>query len=703
MNEQEKKTYLEKYKAAKEKGVPFFPDIIFKDTVISFLVFIALVALAFFVGAPLEDRANPNDTTYTPRPEWYFLFLFQMLKYFPGKLEVIGAIIIPSILIVLLLVLPFIDKSPLRHFRNRPFASVTALVIVAGIGLLTVLAVREPPPPQAALVVDQAAALYTQNCANCHGPNIEVPTSTDLHQIIASGNHEGMPGWGGDLSTDEIDALAGFILSPNGHIIYNQQCATCHEQMVQAVGNPAELQRVLEEGPEYEAHMELTVPNWSETLSAEEHNALLNFLAAPDGQRLFAVNCSGCHGQGVAFTGSQEDLRNLVSEGGQHLDMPAWSEKLSDEEIDILAAYVVDPETGSGGEQLFQQYCVACHGTRLPSASDSEQARQIISAGGAHITMPVWGDILTPEQLDALVEYTYAASKGGGPAAGLRLYAENCSGCHGLSGEGGPNPALAGDIIAPISSSEYLKTRNDATLRNIISQGQPDFGMSPFGDSNGGPLTDEQIDTIVAFIRAWEANPPVVLPAEVSVIPEPTWNSSQIFTLVCASCHGTRGEGGVGPALNTAQLRERYDDQALIEMITRGHEATPMIAWGEILSSDQISELAEYIQTLSLSTAGQSPPTSEASFLEDVYPILQEKCQACHNASTALGGWDASSHESVMTSGNNAPAVIPGDVVNSLLAQRIQGIGKLMPPAGSLPPAEIQAILDWIAAGAKND
>ena len=703
MNEQEKKIYLEKYKAEKEKGVPFFPNIIFKDTVVAFLVFIILIALAFFFGAPLEDRANPNDTTYTPRPEWYFLFLFQMLKYFPGKLEVIGAIIIPSILIVLLLGLPFIDRSPLRHFRNRPLASVSALVIVAAIGLLTVLAVREPPPPQAALVVDQAADLYTKNCANCHGPNIEVPTGTDLHQIIASGKHEGMPAWGGDLSTDEIDALAGFILSPDGHTIYNQQCATCHEQMVQAVGNPPELQLVLEKGPEYQPHIGLGVPDWSETLSPEERNALLNFLAAPDGQRLFAVNCSGCHGQGIAFTGTQEELRTLVSEGGQHLDMPAWKEKLSDDEINTLATYVVHPEPGSNGEQLFERYCVVCHGAMVPSASDVEQARRTINTGGVHVTMPVWGKILTSQQLDALVEYTFATSKGGGPAAGARLYTENCSGCHGLSGEGGPNPARQGDIIAPISSSEYLKTRNDATLRNIISQGQPDFGMSPFGDSNGGPLTDEQIDSIVAFIRSWETTPPVILPPEVGVIPEPTWNSSQIFTLVCASCHGTRGEGGIGPALNTVEFRDRYEDQALIEIITSGHEATPMIAWGETLSSDQIRELAEYIRTLPPATAGESTPTSAASFSGDVYPILQQKCQACHNASTALGGWDASSYESVMTSGGEGPTVIPGDATNSLLAQRVQGIGQLMPPSGSLPSAEIQAIVDWIAAGAKND
>ena len=324
MNEQEKKSYLERYKKAKEKGVPFFPDIIFKDAVVSLVVFLVLVALAYFVGAPVEGRANPNDTSYTPRPEWYFLFLFQLLKYFPGNLEVIGAMILPGLFILLLIALPLIDKSAKRHFRNRPFASISALVVVAGIGILTVLAVVEAPPPQEAVVVDQAAALYAANCANCHGEGIDVPPGTDLHKIIAAGTHEGMPAWGGDLSTDEIDQLAGFVLSPNGNALYVKYCETCHEQMVQAVGNPLELQRVFTEGQDYSGHQGINIPDWNETLSTAERNALLNFLAAPDGQRLFTINCAGCHGQGVAFAGTEEELRTLISQGGQHLSMPAW-------------------------------------------------------------------------------------------------------------------------------------------------------------------------------------------------------------------------------------------------------------------------------------------------------------------------------------------------------------------------------------------
>src|SRR3989304_1524948 len=124
MTEQEKQEYLERYREAKAHGVPFFPDIIFKDVVVSALVFVILISLAYFAGVTTEARADPADTTYTPRPEWYFLFLFQLLKYFPGNLEVIGVMVIPTLFIVLLLALPFIDRRPKRDFLSRPFASL---------------------------------------------------------------------------------------------------------------------------------------------------------------------------------------------------------------------------------------------------------------------------------------------------------------------------------------------------------------------------------------------------------------------------------------------------------------------------------------------------------------------------------------------------------------------------------------------------
>jgi quinol-cytochrome oxidoreductase complex cytochrome b subunit len=174
MNKEEKQTYLEKYQEAKKKGVPFFPNIVFKDAVISLLIFLILLALAYFIGAPLEARANPADTNYTPRPELYFLFLFQLLNYFPGKLEVIGAVVLPTLGLLALFSLPFIDRSPRRHPASRPMFVVGTLILASGIILLTILAVREAPPPAEVTVGDQTATLYIKNCASCHGASNSV-------------------------------------------------------------------------------------------------------------------------------------------------------------------------------------------------------------------------------------------------------------------------------------------------------------------------------------------------------------------------------------------------------------------------------------------------------------------------------------------------------------------------------------------------
>lgn len=324
--------------------------------------------------------------------------------------------------------------------------------------------------------------------------------------------------------------------------------------------------------------------------------------------------------------------------------------------------------------------------------------------------MPVWGNILTPEQLDALTQYTFEVSKGEGTVTGSRLFAENCSPCHGQFGQGGPNPSIPGDIIAPISSSEFLKTRDDATIRNIISQGQPDFGMSPFGSANGGPLSDDEVDAIVAFIRSWEANPPVTTPPEIPTPEAPTpvptqpaqtgFTAKQIYAGLCAQCHGLNGEGGSGPAFNTDEFQSQFDDQALFDVISNGVPDTPMLGVGDLLTGDQIQGLVALVREAGTGSINLGP----ATFSGDVLPIFQAQCNACHNSERHFGGWDSTSYETVMSTGDNAPVIIGGDIQNSLLAQFLLGAnGKLMPPSGDMSHGDIQTILDWIAAGAENN
>jgi cytochrome c oxidase cbb3-type subunit 3 len=330
--------------------------------------------------------------------------------------------------------------------------------------------------------------------------------------------------------------------------------------------------------------------------------------------------------------------------------------------------------------------------------------------------MPIWGSLLTTEQLNALVSYTLEAARGTPLEVGQELFVDYCGACHGDFGEGGLNPARPDDIIAPISSAEYLQTRDDFTLRAIISQGQPNFGMSPFGSANGGPLDDDQIDVIVAYMRSWESNPPVELPPEIASTPI-SRAGDEIYKEVCAQCHGQEGEGLIGPSLRDPSFQNQYTDKELTDGINLGHDATAMIAWGEILSAEQIQQLVVFIRQLrqpppetqttpqaETDTTPEPEPSAEGpSFANDVLPIFEAKCTMCHGN---LGGWDGTTYEATINTGNNAPVVIPGDAEGSLLGQKVLGTheeGAIMPPAGRMPDAEIQVILNWINAGALDN
>ncbi len=121
----------------------FYPSFLFKEIVVMMLVFILvaiILAAVFPVG--LEDPADPTDNLYVPKPEWFFMSLYQLLKYFPGKLEIIATAIIPAGGIVVLLILPFIDKNPEKRPAKRPIAMAVMFLAVAAIILLTALGLK---------------------------------------------------------------------------------------------------------------------------------------------------------------------------------------------------------------------------------------------------------------------------------------------------------------------------------------------------------------------------------------------------------------------------------------------------------------------------------------------------------------------------------------------------------------------------------
>jgi mono/diheme cytochrome c family protein len=248
VNEEQKVKYKQKYEQAKHSGVKFWPDIIYKDLLVSFALFILLIGLATFVGVAIEPKADPSDSTYIPRPEWYFLFLFELLKFVPGKIEWMGTFVLPVVGILVLFALPFLDKNPLRHWKNR-LAGVSIMgVVVLGMVGLTILSVITTPKNEEGSVANTPAGkmilggeLYGINCVECHGPDgeggviagveglegvelkpissqDEMYTRSDdtLQNIINYGQQDqGMPpfglAYGGELKKSEIDTLVYFM------------------------------------------------------------------------------------------------------------------------------------------------------------------------------------------------------------------------------------------------------------------------------------------------------------------------------------------------------------------------------------------------------------------------------------------------------------------------------------------------------------
>jgi ubiquinol-cytochrome c reductase cytochrome b subunit len=154
------------------RSEPLFPNQLFKDTVFMLLVFLSLAGLAFLSPAPLEPQADPTDSSYNPRPEWYFYFVFQLLKIFEGKLELVGTVILPNLALAGLLLIPFLDRSPERHPAKRKPMLIGGAVVVAAIIGLTIAGARAPivnVPAITSPSVLAGRALYAKSgCSACH-------------------------------------------------------------------------------------------------------------------------------------------------------------------------------------------------------------------------------------------------------------------------------------------------------------------------------------------------------------------------------------------------------------------------------------------------------------------------------------------------------------------------------------------------------
>jgi menaquinol-cytochrome c reductase cytochrome b/c subunit len=201
VNARDKERYLREYYVLKGKGKPFFPYAVLKDSIMACIVLFVIIMMALILGAELGPKADPTSTTYTPRPEWYFFFLFELLRVVkPPELVFIATIGIPTICMVLLILLPFIDRNPERNPLRRPVATIAGITTIAAMAYLTIEGALAGPPTQ---IEEEVPAQYEEGkavaassgCLGCHrighngnagpGPDLTTIGSTSSRQAIA--------------------------------------------------------------------------------------------------------------------------------------------------------------------------------------------------------------------------------------------------------------------------------------------------------------------------------------------------------------------------------------------------------------------------------------------------------------------------------------------------------------------------------------
>jgi quinol-cytochrome oxidoreductase complex cytochrome b subunit len=233
MKPADKQAYLEEYEVLKKKGKPFFPYAVLKDSAMALIVVGVIIAMSILLGAEQGPKADPTSTTYVPRPEWYFFFLFEVLRIIkPPELVPLATIGIPTICMVLLLLLPFYDRGPERRPERRPLATTAGILTILAMGYLTFAGATTGSPFEVEGNFPKeykagAEVVASSGCLACHklgengnnGPGPElthigdrIPRAAIIRSIEIGPSI--MPSYR-DLPQKKLDQLADFLSSLN--------------------------------------------------------------------------------------------------------------------------------------------------------------------------------------------------------------------------------------------------------------------------------------------------------------------------------------------------------------------------------------------------------------------------------------------------------------------------------------------------------
>ena len=234
MNRQEKEEYLREYAILKTQGKPFFPYAVAKDSIMAVIVMAVIITLSIVMGAELGPKADPTTTTYVPRPEWYFYFLFELLRVIkPNFLVPLATLGIPTICLIFLFLLPFIDRGPERRPERRPIATISGILVIVAMAYLTYMGAAAGSPNSIDMKVapglEKGKLVAAQSgCLACHkigenGNDGPGPELTDIGDKLLPGAIKRtlenptapMPSFAG-LPEEKKDQLVAFLSSLRG-------------------------------------------------------------------------------------------------------------------------------------------------------------------------------------------------------------------------------------------------------------------------------------------------------------------------------------------------------------------------------------------------------------------------------------------------------------------------------------------------------
>jgi menaquinol-cytochrome c reductase cytochrome b/c subunit len=236
VNQAEKEEYLREYAILKSEGKPFFPYAVVKDSAMAVIVLAVIITMSIVLGAELGPKADPTTTTYVPRPEWYFFFLFEVLRVIKPPIFVpLATIGVPTICMILLFLLPFYDRSPERRPERRPIALTAGIIVIAAMAFLTYEGANAGSPNS--VDMKAPASLTGPALAQFNAGKLVVGQSGCLacHKIGDNGNDGPGPQLTHVASKLPSAAIAQTLRNPTAPMPSFQNLATTSPQKFQAL------------------------------------------------------------------------------------------------------------------------------------------------------------------------------------------------------------------------------------------------------------------------------------------------------------------------------------------------------------------------------------------------------------------------------------------------------------------------------------